>query len=68
MAASNADLTQQVIGLNDKLNLATQRISDLENSSPAQRGETKTKGGLGDKEMLRPDKLIRQSDFKEWAE
>ena len=44
------------------------RISDLENVTPAQRDETKTRGGLGDKEMLRPDKLIRQSDFKEWAE
>ena len=66
--ASVQELTQQIINLGEKLSLAMQRISDLENVTPAQRDETKTRERLGDKEMLRPDKLIRQSDFKEWAE
>ena len=68
MAASVQELTQQIINLGEKLTLATQRISDLENSTPIQREETKMRGGLGDRELLRPDKLIRQADFKEWAE
>ena len=68
MAASNAEITAQVVALNDKLNLAMQRIADLENVQPVARDDTKSKGGIGDKDILRPEKLIRQSDFKEWAE
>ena len=58
--ATNADLTAQVIALNDKLNLAMQRVADLENSR-VHRDETKQRGGIGDKEILRPDKLVRQT-------
>ena len=68
MAASNADLIAQFIALNDKSNQAVQRVAALEGERGQSRDETKTEGGLGDKETLRPDKLIRHSDSKELAE
>ena len=69
---TQAEMTQSIINLSDQLSQAMQRFTQLEQrgsrvygADPPEVDETKSKGGIYDKQIMLPQKLARPSDFRE---